>query len=130
MHYISISVQALPPKLTTHSLNKQTCDLNHAHSLTRMHYRFSYTCPEPKKPFPYQKRTPYKVRVVFSKPVHARSGPPGLNFTAKPSSHHVHVTLRVTTPTSPETHHICWQMHHKNLFLHTAECAGVYKSYR
>ena len=48
-----------------------------------------------------QKPIPYKVRVTFSKPVHAaraRIGLPGLNygtFTAKPSSHHVHVTLHV-----------------------------------
>ena len=41
-----------------------------------------------------------KVRVVFSKPVHAVrawGGPPGTNhglFKAKPSSHHVHSTLR------------------------------------
>ena len=40
--------------------------------------------------------------VVFSKLVHAvraRGGPPGSNhgpFTAKPSSHHVHVTLSCT----------------------------------
>ena len=40
-----------------------------------------------------------QVRVAFSKPVHAaraRVGPPGPNHgaeTAKPSSHHVHVTM-------------------------------------
>ena len=56
---------------------------------------------------PSQRLPPYKVRVVFSKHVHAlraRGGQPGPNhdsFTAKPSSHHVHVTLRVTPPTSP-----------------------------
>ena len=47
-----------------------------------------------------------RLRVVFCKPVHAlraRGGPPSPNhdpFTAKPSSHHVHVTVRVTPPTS------------------------------
>ena len=47
------------------------------------------------------------VRVAFSKPSHAarvRIGLPGANhdpFTAKPSSCHVHVTLRVTPPISP-----------------------------
>ena len=47
------------------------------------------------------------LRVVFCKPVHAvraRGGPPGTNhgpFTAKPSCHHVYVTLWVTPPTSP-----------------------------
>ena len=52
---------------------------------------------------PSQKPTPYKMRLVFCKLVHAvrvRSALPGLNhdsFTAKPSSHHVHVT----PPTSP-----------------------------
>ena len=46
------------------------------------------------------------LRVVFCKPIHAlrvRGGLPSPNhgpFTAKPSSHHVHVTVRVTPPTS------------------------------
>ena len=46
------------------------------------------------------------LRVVFCKLVHAlraRGGPPGPNhgpFTAKPSSHHVYVTLRATPPTT------------------------------
>ena len=54
-----------------------------------------------------QKPALCKVRVVFSKPVHAVrawGGPPGTNhglFKAKPSSHHVHSTLPVTPPTSP-----------------------------
>ena len=53
------------------------------------------------------KSTPYKVRVAFSKPAHAaraRIGPHGPNYgalTGKPRSHHVHVTLQVTPPTSP-----------------------------
>ena len=44
---------------------------------------------------------------MFSKPVHAARagiGPPGPNhgtLTAKPSSHRVHDTLRMTPPTSP-----------------------------
>ena len=44
---------------------------------------------------------------MFSKPVHAvraGGGHPGANhglFKAKPSSHHVHSTLRLTPPTSP-----------------------------
>ena len=52
-------------------------------------------------------QTHYKVRVVFSKPVHAvraRGGPSSPNhdsFKAKPSSHLVYVTLRMTAPTSP-----------------------------
>ena len=47
------------------------------------------------------------MREAFSKPAHAarpRVGPPGANhgpFAAKPSSCHVHSTLRVTPPTSP-----------------------------
>ena len=55
---------------------------------------------------PCQKSTPYMVRVVLSQPVHVvrlRDGPSGPNHgpsTAKPSSHHVHVTLWVTPPTS------------------------------
>ena len=54
-----------------------------------------------------QKPALCKVRVEFSKPVHAVrawGGPPGTNhglFKAKPSSHHVHSTLPVTPPTSP-----------------------------
>ena len=54
-----------------------------------------------------QKPALCKVRVVFSKPVHAVrlwGCPPGTNhglFKAKPSSHHVHSTLPVTPPTSP-----------------------------
>ena len=56
---------------------------------------------------PSQKPTLYKVKVVFSKPVHAvrvrgGGGLPGPNhgpFTAKPSSHHVDGTLRITLPT-------------------------------
>ena len=51
--------------------------------------------------------SPHKVKVGFSKPVHAaraKIGPPSPNhsaLTAKPGSHHVHVTLWVTPPTSP-----------------------------
>ena len=61
----------------------------------------------PPSSFLCQKSTPYKERVVFYKPVHAlrgRDGPPGPNhdsFTAKPCSHHVHVTLQATSRTSP-----------------------------
>ena len=53
---------------------------------------------------------PYKLRIVFSMPViaaGARIGPPGPNhgaLTAKPSNHHVHVTLLVTPPTQ---NHVC-----------------------
>ena len=53
------------------------------------------------------------VRVAFSKPSHAaraRIRPPGANhdpFTLKPSSYHVHSTLRVTPPTSL-SHLFCW----------------------
>ena len=52
-----------------------------------------------------RKPTLYKVRVVFSKPVHvvrSEGGPPSANhgpFKAKPSSHHVHVTLWVRAST-------------------------------
>ena len=53
---------------------------------------------EPKQPS--LPESPYKVRVVFSKPVHAaraRIGPHcpnhGAFYTAKPSSHHVHITV-------------------------------------
>ena len=55
---------------------------------------------------PCQISTPYKMR-VFCKPVYevrARGCPPSPNhdpFTTKSSTHHVHTTLRVTSPTSP-----------------------------
>ena len=64
---------------------------------------------------PCQKWTPYKVRVAFSKPVHAaraRIGPHGPNhgtLTAKPSSHHVLVTVWVTPPMSSCPHLFCWR---------------------
>ena len=76
MHLISISVQALTPAQSLSSLSRQKPAL----------------C---------------KVRVVLSKPVHAIrawGGPSGTDhglFKAKPSSHHVHSTLRVIPPTSP-----------------------------
>ena len=63
------------------------------------------TYSEPKQPS--RNKSPYKVRVVFSKPdyaARARIGHLGANcgpFTAKPSSYHVHRTLWVTPPISP-----------------------------
>ena len=54
-----------------------------------------------------RKPIPYKVKVAFSKQsCRARGGPPGPNhglFTVKPSSHHMHSTLRLTPPTSYPT---------------------------
>ena len=77
----------------------------HQQACNSQHSQLSYTRSQPKQlSLP---ETLYKVRVVFCKPVHAvrvRGGPHNLNhdsFTAKPSSHHVHVTLEVTPPTSP-----------------------------
>ena len=64
----------------------------------------SAQCPSS---LPCQKLSPYKLRVVFSKPVYAareRIGPRSPNhsgLTGKPRSLYVHVTLRVTPPTSP-----------------------------
>ena len=90
MHHIFASVQAMTAKLKP-SLNK----LSGCH--TPAHRPSSH---------PYQKWTHYKVRVVFSEPVHAttaRTGPHGPNhgpFTAKPSSHNVHVNP-VGDTTSP-----------------------------
>ena len=89
-------------KQLTSSLNKQTHDFNHAHSLTSMQYSaFSVanTHSESKPP-----SLPEKVTAVFSRSVHAtraRIGPPNPNNLLQPSSHHVHVTLRVATPTTP-----------------------------
>ena len=51
--------------------------------------------------------SPYKVNVDFSKSLQAarvRIGPPGANyatFTAKPGSHQVRSTLRMTPPLPP-----------------------------
>ena len=65
-----------------------------------------HTLTQSPSSLPCQKSTPYKVRVVFCKPVYAvraRSGPPHPNhdsFTSKSSTYHVHVTLWVTPPTS------------------------------
>ena len=54
------------PKSTA-SLNKQTCDLNHAHSLTSMQYiQHSQWHSEPKP-----SSLPQRVRAVFSRPVYA-----------------------------------------------------------
>ena len=75
--------------MSTSSLIKQTCDLDHAHSITNMQLSALLVVIHPLN----------KVRVVFSNPVHAvtaRVGPPSPNhgpFTVKPSSHHVHVGL-------------------------------------
>ena len=51
-----------------------------------------------------------RVRVAFSKPVHAaraRGGPPGANHGPKPSSCHVHSTMWVT-PHLSLFHPFCW----------------------
>ena len=74
--------------------------------------------------------TLYKVRVAFSKPVHAaraRIGPPSRIYgtlAAKPSSYHVRVTLQATPPTSPcptlSTQH--FHMQHTETII-SAQCA-------
>ena len=59
---------------------------------------------------------PYKVRVVLSKLIHAarvnicRPGVIHGPSTAKPSSCHVHCTLRVIPPTLPLSHLFYWHM--------------------
>ena len=106
-YHISISVQALTKPKSTSRLNNQTLDLDHAHSLTIVSILCYHTPAQRPSNFSCQKPTPYKVRVVFSKPVHAvraRGGSPSTNhdpFTAKPSSYHVHATLQVTPPPPP-----------------------------
>ena len=114
------SVQRLSPKKgesdknsppgTTHGLFKAKPSIHHVHSTLRMLRMITIGCHTP-APRPSslscQKAALCKVRVVFSKPVHAVRvwrGPPGTNhglFKAKPSSHHVHSTLRMIPPTSP-----------------------------
>ena len=98
--------------MSTSRLNKQTCDFEYAHSLTSMQQSvLSVVTTSAQSPnsLSCQKPTPYKVRVVFSKPVHAvraRGGLPGLNhgpIKAKPSSHNVHSVLQMTTPTATPT---------------------------
>ena len=112
MHLISISVQALTQKLhpcpllaLISSLVTLTTPLINEHVIVS-----TIGCHTPaQRPSSHscQKPAHCKVRVVFSKPVHAVrawGGPPGTNhglFKAKPSSHHVHSTLPVTLPTSP-----------------------------
>ena len=75
-----------------------------------------------------QKPALCKVRVMFSKPVHAvraGGGPPGTNhglFKAKPSSYHVHSTLPVTPAHLPLSHPFCW--HRTSVQrLFSAQCA-------
>ena len=64
------------------------------------------TCSELKQPF-LPEMNPLQGESSVSKPVHAakaRVGPLGAKngaFAAKPSSHHAHVTLWMTPPTSP-----------------------------
>ena len=85
----------------TFSHNKQT--LNRTHSLTSMyHSHLANTCSEFRKSCACQKSALYKMRVRFSKPVHAarvRIGPPGAN-------HDQPTGLTATMRTTP-----CGQLH-------------------
>ena len=82
----------------TFNHNKQTCDFNHAHSLTstQLISFLSWHAPvkEPNS-LPCQKWTSFNVKVVFSKPIYAagaRIDPPGANqglFTSNPTQHPV-----------------------------------------
>ena len=98
-----ISVQALAPKLNPSSLSASVCrlmtlpcPLSNEHAI-RQHSQLEMLTPS-QSSLACQKRTTYKVRVAFSKPVHVartRIGPPSANhgpFKAKPSSCHVHST--------------------------------------
>ena len=106
-HHVSISVQALTPKVNPSSLPALISRLMNLTTPTyNQHTIVSiFGCQIPAQnpsSLLCQKPIPYKVRVAFSKPIHAaraRISPPGPNygtFTAKHSSHHVYVTLHVT----------------------------------
>ena len=112
MHHISIFVQALAPKLNASPLwafisilVTLTMPTLNEHAIVNT--SGCHTPAQSSDIHPCQKSTSYKVRVEFSNPIHTvrvRSGPPIPNndrFIAKPSSHHVHVSLWVTPPTSP-----------------------------
>ena len=99
---ISITVQGLNPKLNPCQVHRHVTltKPTHFQASNSQHSQSSYTCLHRAQAafFNCHKPTLYKVRVVFSKPVHAdrvRGDPFGPNhgpLTAKPSSHHVHVT--------------------------------------
>lgn len=67
---------------------------------------------------------------MFLKPVHAvrlGSGPPGPNygpFKAKHNSYHMHVTMRMTLPTSICPTSLCATLsaHAEPAFLHSVQC--------
>ena len=95
------------PAGTNHGLFKAKPSSHHVHSTLPVSAIGCHTPAQRPSSLSCKKPDPCKVRVVFSKPVHAvraRSGPAGTNhglFKAKPSSHHVHSTLPVNPPTSP-----------------------------
>ena len=77
-----------------------------------------HTSAQSSSSLPCQKLISYKVRAVFHA-LRVRDGPPSPNhdpFVAKLSSYHVHVTLRVTLPTSPYPPFLLMQN------LHSAQC--------
>ena len=77
-HHISISALALTPNLNPGPL---PCPLINEHAIDST--TGCHTPTQSPSSFPCQKPTPYKVRAVFSKPVHAvrvRSGSPGPNY--------------------------------------------------
>ena len=77
MHAFNASyVSSLWSELCTFNLNKQTCDLNHAHSISMQYLAFFMIlgwqiCAQSPSSLPCQKWTPQKMRVVFSMPIHA-----------------------------------------------------------
>ena len=135
MHHISIfhpsSDSKTEPKSISSIMN-QTCDLKLLPLINEhaIYSRLSYIHLEPKQPS-LQEINPYKMRVVFCKPVHAlrvKSGPPGPthdSFTAKPGSHHVHVTLWVMPPPflCPTLSADAEPMHKCAVTIFSAQCA-------
>ena len=107
-HHISISVQVLTPKLNpcplpiliSRLMTQWPCTLINEHAMVS---NIGFHTPESPSSLPCQKPTPFKVKVVFSKPVHAVRGEVAHPVPPWPfhwQAYHVHKTLGVTPSTS------------------------------
>ena len=127
-HHTSISVQALTPKLNPRPLPTLVSRLMtltmamHKWPCNSQHYRLLYTRSEPKQPS-LPENNPCKVRLVFSKPVHAvraRGGPRGLDHGPFKASLAANMC---TAPVGDPTHPFCWQRKPTQETIFSAQCA-------
>ena len=119
------------PDRCTCSYIKQSRDINHAQSLIKLHWSALSAVHGSENCLHCQKWSPC-MRVAFSKPTcvnYARGGPLSVNhMEASHNSHHVHVTLLVTQPTSPcptffaNTEPARKLSVRRPSFLHSAQC--------